>query len=188
MLTSLTRNWWTFLVRGVIAILLGAVAFIWPEQAKLALVLVFGAYALVDGIFSMTAGIAASPYFNRWWALALEGLAGIVIGLLTFFWPNITGLVLLYFIGAWAIVTGTFEIVAAIELRHVIAGEWAMILNGLLSVLFGMLLFVFPAAGAVSMMWLIGIYTMFFGSSLITLAFHLRNLGGDLKTIHASGL
>lgn len=188
MLTSLIRNWWTFLLRGVLAILFGVLALIWPGQATLALVMLFGAYALVDGIFSVFAGIATSPFFGRWWAMVLEGVAGIVIGLLTFLWPGITALILLYFIAAWAILTGIFEIVAAIELQHAITGEWAMILSGLLSVLFGILLFVFPGAGAVSVVWLIGIYAITIGISLMVLAFRLRGLGRDLKTIHATGL
>ncbi len=91
----------------------------------------------MDGIFAIFAGIASRRYFERWWAVLLEGVAGVVIGLLTFFWPNITALVLLYFIAAWALITGIFEIVAAIQLRRVITGEWMMILGGLLSILFG---------------------------------------------------
>jgi uncharacterized membrane protein HdeD (DUF308 family) len=183
MFTSLTRNWWTFLVRGLIAIVFGVLALVWPEQAKLALVLVFGAYLLVDGVISVGAGIAFHDYFKRWWALVLEGLTGIAIGVLTFLWPNLTALALLYFIAAWAIITGIYEIVAAIELRHVIAGEWAMVLSGLLSVLFGALLIVFPGSGAVSLAWLFGVYAMIFGGSLVVLAFHLRDLGRDFKAL-----
>ena len=142
----------------------------------------FGAYALVDGIFAMFAGIASHRYFERWWAVLLEGVAGVVIGLLTFFWPNITALVLLYFIAAWALITGIFEIVAAIQLRRVITGEWMLILGGLLSILFGVLLFVFPVAGAVSVVWLIGIYAVVFGISEIIFAFRLHGLRREFET------
>lgn len=176
MLEKISRNWWMFALRGMIAIIFGVVAFAQPEQALQALVLVFGAYALVDGIFAMFAGIASYRYFERWWAVLLEGVAGVVIGLLTFFWPNITALVLLYFIAAWALITGIFEIVAAIQLRRVITGEWMLILGGLLSILFGVLLFVFPAAGAMSVIWMIGIYAVVFGISEIIFAFRLRSL------------
>jgi uncharacterized membrane protein HdeD (DUF308 family) len=176
MLEKISRNWWMYAVRGVVAILFGVVAFARPEQALQALVLVFGAYALVDGFFAMFAGIAARRYFDRWWAVLLEGVAGIVIGLITFFWPNITALALLYFIGAWALITGIFEIVAAIQLRRMITGEWMLILSGLASITFGVLLFVFPGAGAVSVILLIGGYAVLFGILEIIFAFRLRSL------------
>ena len=185
MLEKFTRNWWMFAVRGVVAVIFGVVALIWPGQTLQALVLVFGAYALVDGIFAMFAGIASRRYFERWWAVLLEGVVGVVIGLLTFFWPNITALVLLYFIAAWALITGIFEIVAAIQLRRVITGEWMLILGGLLSILFGVLLFVFPGAGAVSVIWMIGIYAIVFGISEIIFAFRLRGLRREFETAAA---
>ena len=184
MLEKISRNWWMFALRGVVAIIFGVVAFAQPEQALQALILVFGAYALVDGIFAMFAGIAARGYFERWWAMLLEGMAGVVIGLLTFFWPNITALVLLYSIAAWALITGIFEIVVAIQLRRVITGEWMLILGGLLSIIFGILLFVFPALGAVSVIWMIGIYAIVFGILEIVFAYRLHALLRELdKTV-----
>ena len=188
MLEKFTHNWWTFAVRGVAAIIFGVLALIWPGQMLQALVLVFGAYALVDGVFAMFAGIAARGYFERWWAVLLEGVAGVVIGLLTFFWPNITALVLLYFIAAWALITGIFEIVAAIQLRREITGEWMLILGGLLSILFSVLLFVFPGTGALSLVWMIGIYAISFGISEIIFAFRLNGLRRELETAVASGI
>jgi uncharacterized membrane protein HdeD (DUF308 family) len=187
MLSMLTRNWWVFALRGLVAIIFGILALIWPGQTLLALVLLFGAFALVHGILTAFVGIASYRYFERWWAVLLEGVAGIVIGVLTFFWPNTTALVLLYFIAAWALITGVFEIVAAIQLRRVITGEWAMILSGLLSILVGVLLFVFPGAGAVSLVWLIGIYAIVLGILLIVLAFRLRGLWRESETAGASG-
>jgi uncharacterized membrane protein HdeD (DUF308 family) len=186
MLEKFTQNWWMFAVRGVVAVIFGVLALIWPGQTLQALVLVFGAYALVDGVFAMIAGITARKYFDRWWAVLLEGIAGVVIGLVTFFYPNITALVLLYFIAAWALITGIFEIVAAIQLRRVITGEWMLIFGGMLSIIFGVLLFVFPGAGAVSVVWLIGIYAIVFGISEIIFAFRLRGLRHELKTASAS--
>ena len=182
MLEKITHNWWLYAVRGLVAVIFGILAFTRPEQALQALVLVFGAYALADGIFAMFAGIASYPFFDRWWAVLLEGVAGVVIGLLTFFWPNITTLVLLYFIGAWAIITGIFEIVAAIQFRRIIPGEWAMILMGLLSVVLGSMLFVFPAAAEVSLVWLIGIYAIIAGGMELVLAFRMHGLWNDLKS------
>ena len=184
MFTQLFRNWWMFAVRGVAAIIFGVLALIWPGQTLQALVLVFGAFALVDGIFAVIVGIASRRYFERWWAVLLEGVAGVVIGLVTFFWPNITGLALLYLIAAWALITGIFEIVAAIQLRRVITGEWMMILGGLLSIIFGVLLFVFPSAGAISLVWVIGIYAIVFGILEIVFAYRLHALLRELdKTV-----
>jgi uncharacterized membrane protein HdeD (DUF308 family) len=188
MLEMIARKWWLFALRGAVAVIFGILALIWPGQTLLALVLVFGAYALMDGIFAVVAGIAFRRYFERWWAVLLEGLAGIAIGLLTFFWPNITALVLLYFIAAWALITGIFEIVAAIQFRRVITNEWMYILGGLLSILFGILLFVFPAAGAASVIWVIGIYAIVFGISEIVFAFRLRSLRGEIEKASASGI
>jgi uncharacterized membrane protein HdeD (DUF308 family) len=181
MLEKFSRNWWMYAVRGVVAIIFGIVAFARPGQALQALVLVFGAYAFVDGIFAVSAGIAIRHFFERWWAVLLEGVAGVVIGLLTFFWPNITAFALLYFIGAWAFITGIFEIVTAIQLRRVITGEWMMILGGLLSIVFSVLLFVFPAAGAMSVIWMIGIYAVVFGISEIIFAFRLQSLRREFE-------
>jgi uncharacterized membrane protein HdeD (DUF308 family) len=182
MLSMFTRNWWTFALRGLVAVIFGILALIWPEQTVLALVLLFGAFALADGILAVIAGIASHRYFESWWAMLLRGVLGILIGLLTFLWPNTTALVLLYFIAAWAVLTGIFEIVAAIQLRRLIAGEWAMILSGLLSILFGVLLFVFPGAGAVALVWLIGVYAIAFGILLIVLALRLRGLRREFET------
>jgi uncharacterized membrane protein HdeD (DUF308 family) len=177
------RNWWMYLVRGLFAIIFGILALVSPGSTTLALVLMFGAYALLDGVLGVAAGIASYRHFDRWWAVVLEGVTGIVVGILTFFLPNITVLSLLYVIALWAIVTGIFEIVAAIQFRRVISGEWAMILSGLLSVLFGIALFVFPRAGVVSIVWLIGLYAIAFGFVEMIFAFRLHSLGNELKTV-----
>jgi uncharacterized membrane protein HdeD (DUF308 family) len=165
------------LLRGIAAILFGIAAFIWPRLTIEVLVLLFGAYALLDGIFAVIVGIQQYGETKRWWAVVLEGIAGIVLGVLTLIWPGTTALVLLYFIAAWAIVTGVFEIAAAIEQRKVIAGEWTMILAGAASVLFGVLLVLQPATGALALVWLIGAYAIVFGVLFTILAFELRRLG-----------
>ena len=188
MLDKITRNWWLYGLRGLAAVIFGVLALIWPEQAKVVLVLLFGAYVLVDGVFAAIAGVALHRYVDLWWAVLLEGAAGIVIGLFTFFWPNITGLVLLYFIATWALITGIFEIWAAVQLRRLIPGEWALIVSGLLSIIFGVVLFVFPGAGAVSLVWLIGLYAIFYGILLIFLCFRLHGLRRDLETVAEIGL
>ena len=188
MLDMLARKWWLYVARGVLAVVFGVMALISPNQTKLALVLVFGVYALGDGIFSVFTGIAMHRFFRNWWAVLLEGVTGILIGLLAFLKPEITGLALLYFIAAWAITTGIFEIVAAIQLRRLIVGEWAMILSGLLSIALGVLLFVFPGAGALSLVWMIGIYAILFGTTLIFLAIRLRGLWHELESASVTGI
>jgi len=188
MFEKITHNWWMYAVRGLVAILFGILAITRPEQALQALVLVFGSFALVDGIFAIVAGIATHRYFDRWWAVLLEGIAGVVIGMLTFFWPNITALALLYCIAAWALITGIFEIVAAIQFRREITGEWMLILGGLLSIFFGALLVVYPVAGAASVIWVIAIYAVVFGISEIIFAFRLYSLRKDFQKAVATGI
>jgi uncharacterized membrane protein HdeD (DUF308 family) len=172
--TLLARNWWALALRGLFAVLFGLAALFWPGITLAALILLFGAYALVDGVFAIVAAVRAAEQHGRWGLLLLEGIFGILVGLLTFVWPGLTALVLLYFIAAWALVTGVFEIVAAVRLRREIEGEWALILGGVISVIFGVLLVVLPAAGLLALVWLIGVYALVFGILLIILSFRLR--------------
>jgi uncharacterized membrane protein HdeD (DUF308 family) len=177
MLRTVTHYWWMILIRGIFAILFGIAAFIWPGPTIEVLVLLFGAYALVDGIFAVIVGLQQYGETQRWWTVLLEGIVGIVLGVLTLFWPGTTATVLLAFITAWAIMTGVFEIAAATALRKVIEGEWALILAGAASVLFGVLLVLQPTAGALALIWLIGAYAIIFGVLYSILAFELRRLG-----------
>jgi len=149
------------------------------------LIILFGSYALVDGIFAVIGGIASRGENQRWWVGLLRGIAGIILGLLAFFYPGTTALALLYLIAAWALVTGIFEIVAGILLRRIITGEWLTILGGIASVIFGLLLIFFPGAGALSLIWLIGAYAIVLGVLLIVLAFRLRTLQRDVAAIDA---
>lgn len=134
MLSMLVRNWWALALRGVFAILFGVMALVWPGLTLATLILLFGAYALVDGIFAVVNGIRSYGERERWWVTLLEGIAGILIGIVTFLWPDLTALTLLTIIGVWAIFTGVTEIVGAIQLRKVIEGEWMYILGGIASV------------------------------------------------------
>jgi uncharacterized membrane protein HdeD (DUF308 family) len=178
-LRTLGRNWWALALRGVAAILFGVLAFAWPGITLFVLVLFFGAYMLVDGIFAIVAAVRAAGEEDRWWLLLIEGILGVLAGLVAFFWPGLTALALLYFIAAWAIVTGIMEIVAAVRLRQEIEGEWALGLSGLLSVIFGVLLVVLPApAGLLSLVWLIGAYAVATGVLLLILAFRVRSEAG----------
>jgi uncharacterized membrane protein HdeD (DUF308 family) len=174
-LPILSRNWWLVALRGLAAIVFGVLAFVWPAITLWALVLLFGAYMLVDGIFAIVAAVRAAGREARWWLLLIEGVLGVLAGLVAAFWPGLTALALLYFIAAWAIVSGILEIAGAIRLRREIEGEWALGLSGALSLLFGVLLVVIPApAGLLSLVWLIGAYALAFGVLLLVLAFRLR--------------
>jgi uncharacterized membrane protein HdeD (DUF308 family) len=174
-LPDLSRNWWLVALRGLAAIVFGVLAFVWPAITLWALVLLFGAYMLVDGIFAIVAAVRAAGREARWWLLLIEGVLGVLAGLVAAFWPGLTALALLYFIAAWAIVSGILEIAGAIRLRREIEGEWALGLSGALSLLFGVLLVVIPApAGLLSLVWLIGAYALAFGVLLLVLAFRLR--------------
>ena len=182
---EISRTWWMYLVRGLLAIAFGIVMLIWPKSTMSALILVIGAFVLADGIITVIAGFRSSSYLTRWWALVLEGLVGIGIGWLALSQPDMAMVVLGYLVGAWALMTGIFEIVAAIELRRVIPGEWTMLLLGVLSIALGILLFVFPSEAVVAIGWVIGIYAIAFGIVEIIFAFRLRGLGCELKA--ASG-
>jgi uncharacterized membrane protein HdeD (DUF308 family) len=171
MLDTLARNWWALALRGVAAVLFGLLTFLLPGITLVTLVLLFGAYALVDGLFNLLAFFKVASHH---WALLIEGVIGIIAGVLTFTWPTITAIVLLYLIAFWAIFTGVFEIVAGIRLRKVIANEWLLILMGMLSMLFGFLILFAPGAGALAIVLWIGVYALMFGIVLLALAFRLR--------------
>lgn len=177
MLDNLVRNWWAAVLRGIAAILFGILALIWPGLTVLALVWLFGAYVLVDGIFALGAALFAGRRTagRRGW-LVVEGIAGIIVGILTFAWPGVTTLVLLWLVAAWALVTGVLEIAAAIMLRREVGGEWFLAISGVLSVLFGILLAVWPATGALALVVIIGAYAIAFGAVLVVLGLRMRRL------------
>lgn len=173
----LARTWWIVLLRGIAAILFGVMALAQPGITVAALVLLFGAYAFADGVFGIWLALAGRSRHDDWWLLLLWALASLGAGVLTFMAPDITALVLLFYIAAWAIATGVLQIVAAIRLRRQIDGEWALVLGGLASVLFGFVLMARPAVGALSVIWLIGAYGLMIGVLLVWLAFTVKRLG-----------
>jgi len=170
---TLARYWWLILLRGIAAIIFGVLAFIWPGITLVTLVLFFGAFTLVDGVLALVHAIMGGNVGSRWW-LALIGVLGIAVGLLTFLWPGLTALVLLFFIASWAIVLGVFQIIGAIRLRKEIDNEWAIGLSGALSVLFGVVLIIAPGAGALGLIWVIAAYAIVFGVLLVLAAFKLK--------------
>jgi uncharacterized membrane protein HdeD (DUF308 family) len=178
--TILRRGWWLLLLRGIIAILFGLTLWVNPAISLAALVLLFGAYCLVDGVFAVWNAIAGSKDNEYWWLLLLGGLVGIGVGILTFMAPGITALALLFYIAIWAIATGVLEIVGAIRLRKEIDNEWLLLLAGLVSVAFGVLIAARPGVGALGVLWVIGFYAIVFGVLLLILAFRVRKVAGKL--------
>jgi uncharacterized membrane protein HdeD (DUF308 family) len=171
---SLARNWWAIILRGVAAIIFGILAFAMPGVTVAALVLLYGSYALIDGIFNVVAAVSGRSGARPWWALLLAGLVSIAAGLVTFFMPGLTALALVYVIAAWAIVRGVLEIAAAIRLRRVITNEWWLGLSGGLSVVFGALLMMAPGAGALALVLWIAAYAVIVGVFLVAFGVRLR--------------
>jgi uncharacterized membrane protein HdeD (DUF308 family) len=173
---GLARWWWTFIVRGVVAILFGVLAFVAPGFGIALLVGLFAAWALIDGVNSLLTGIRTRGQDRSWWIEILEGVAGVAAGVIALVVPGFAAEILILLIAAWAIVTGIFEIVLAYRLRKAIAGEVWMALAGVASILFGIVIYLFPAAGALSIVWLIGSFAIAFGAFLLMLGWRLRGI------------
>jgi uncharacterized membrane protein HdeD (DUF308 family) len=180
---GLSQNWWAVSLRGLAGILFGIITFVAPGISLAALVLLFGAYAFADGVLAIVSAVRRRGT-DRWWLLLLEGLVGIAAGILTILWPGITALALLYVIAAWALVTGAFEIAAAIRLRKAISGEWLLALSGVLSIALGVLLFLAPGPGALALVIWIGAYAFVFGALLFALGLRLKGLGSPRHRGH----
>jgi uncharacterized membrane protein HdeD (DUF308 family) len=174
---ALVRNWWMIVLRGVAGMLFGIATFVAPGISLAALVLLYGAYAFIDGVLAIVSAVRRHTSHDRWGWLLLEGVAGVAAGVMTLMWPGITALVLLYLIAAWALVTGAFAIAAAIRLRKAITGEWLLALSGILSVALGLLLFLFPAAGMMAVVLWIGAYAFVSGILLVALGIKLHSWG-----------
>ena len=169
------RNWPLVALRGVAAVLFGLITMFQPGIGLAALVLLFGAYALADGVLGVVLVIMHRNGERHWAAMLIGSILSIAAGILTFIFPGLTALSLLFLIAAWSIVTGVAEIVTAVRLRKVITGEWLLVLAGVLSVAFGVLLALFPGPGALAVVLWIGAYAFVVGILLIVLAFKLRS-------------
>ncbi len=183
MLSVMSQYWWVLALRGALAIIFGILLLVVPADVAITtLVLIFGAYAIVDGIFAIFTAFRDRTTNTSWWVILLEGIVGVIAGLIAIFLPGITALALLYVVAAWAIVTGVFQIMAAIRLRKEIEGELFLGLSGLASIIFGILLIVLPApAGLLTLLWLAAIYSIIFGVIMVILAFRVRGMD-DVST------
>jgi uncharacterized membrane protein HdeD (DUF308 family) len=181
----LSRNWWMVLVRGLVWILFGVVVFAWPGISLISITLFFGATLLLDGILSVANGIRGRKEHDDWWILLLIGLAGVAVGLFAVLNPGVASLALIFYIAIWAVATGLMQILAAIRLRKVIEGELWLVLGGLATVIFGILLASNPAAGALAVLWLIGAYAVAFGIILVLLSFKVRGVARRVSAARA---
>ncbi len=173
-LRALAARWWALMIRGVVAILFGILAIVAPGVGLLSLIMIWGAYAIVDGVFGLVLAARGARAGRRWGWLLFAGIVSIAAGLITFAWPGITAVVLLTMIAVWALFTGIAEIGAAIQLRRYIRGEWLLALSGVVSIVFSALLLLFPGAGALAIVWTIGTYAIVFGALLVTLGWRLH--------------
>jgi uncharacterized membrane protein HdeD (DUF308 family) len=174
MIVALTQNWWALVLRGLCALVFGFLALFMPGQTLVALIWVFGIFALVNGFFSLISGFRGVAGPRPRWPLWINGILGIGAGVVTLAWPAITAVTLLYLIAFWAIITGFFEIIAAFHLRKDIKREWLLGLTGVFSIIFGILLIASPGTGMISVVWLIGVYAIMTGSLLFSLGLRLR--------------
>ena len=174
---ALSDNWWAVALRGLAALVFGVLTLVSPGLSLAALVLLFGAYALADGVLAIVAAYRHQRAAERWWVVALGGIAGIAAGIITFLLPAITALALVYVIAARAIIVGATEVAAAIRLRKAIKGEWLMALGGVASIVFGVLVALFPGLGALAVVLWIGAFSVGIGVVLIALGFRLRSWG-----------
>ena len=183
----LAENWWMLTVRGIAAILFGILALVLPGITLFTLVLLFGAYALVDGAFAL--GVAVrNRGRSRAGTLAVQGILGVLIGIVTLVWPQITAVVLLAVIAAWAFLTGFVEIAAAVRLRKEMQGEWVLLLSGIASVAFGVILVARPNIGALAVVTIIGIYAIIGGALMLWVSLKVRSLlrAGGLPAMGAT--
>jgi uncharacterized membrane protein HdeD (DUF308 family) len=172
--TLLARNWWATVIRGMISILFGLAVFAFPGISLLGLIVLFGIFSIVSGFFALMS-LKSLPGNESTWMVLLEGITGIAVGIIALSWSGLTGVVLLYLIATWVIVSGIFEVITAVRLRRQIDNEWLLSLAGVASVIFGILLIAWPTAGAFALLWVIGTYAIFFGVLLVALGLRLRN-------------
>ncbi|PZT98327.1 MAG: hypothetical protein DI624_07885 [Brevundimonas sp.] len=172
----LNAAWWAVLIRGVAAVIFGVLVFAWPGISLLSLIIVYGAYAVVDGVFALVSAFQSKG--SGVWSLVLVGIVSVAAGLIALVWPGVTALILVLIIGWAAVFRGVFEIVAAIRLRKRLPNEWLLILAGVISILFGAVLIAAPGPGALALLWLIATWAVIFGVALIVLAFRLKKAAG----------
>jgi uncharacterized membrane protein HdeD (DUF308 family) len=178
-----SRIWWTLALSGVLAVIFGLVALFRPGKTLLGLVYVYGAFAVLTGLVQIVAAVRAGEDHRRWGWLGLSGIVGVAAGLVSFVWPGITALALVFLIAAWAIISGVAQIAFALQWPDTLAHPWLVSLSGLLSVVFGILLVIWPRSGALALTWLLGIYAILYGATLLYYGYRLQALRHEVGAI-----
>ena len=179
----LANNWWAVALRGILAVLFGIIAFAAPSETMLALVLVFAAYSIVDGIFNIALAIRGARNRERWGLFLLNGVFGVLIGVAAALWPGITVLAFVFMVATWAVISGGLTLGAAIGLK-INHGRWLLVFSAVVSLVYGLLLFASPLIGALVLTWWVGIHALIFGGTLIVLAIKLRSHRGERMSGH----
>jgi uncharacterized membrane protein HdeD (DUF308 family) len=179
---SLSRNWWLYLMQGVLSVVLGVLILVWPGHALAVLIILFGLFALINGIILVFAAIGAAGVHQSWGWRLTAGIVGIVAGVAILRWPGVTALVLLYLVGIWAIATGIVELVSAFAEHETIPNAWLLALAGVVALLFGIAMFAWPRAGLLTIAYLVGIFAIVYGLFNCIIAFRARSLAGGRTT------
>jgi uncharacterized membrane protein HdeD (DUF308 family) len=175
MVATLSKRWWVFLIKGIAAIIFGILAFAWPGMTILTLTIIFGAYAFVNGVMALAAAVGGLAG-TKWWALLLEALISLIVAFFVWDQPVMSAVTLVYAVGFWAVLTGILEVIAGVQLRETIVNEWLYVLAGVVSIIFGVWVLRNPVAGALAIVWVIGIYAIVFGILQIFLSLRLNGL------------
>lgn len=178
--SSLSRVWWALALRGLLGVLFGVAALLWPGATLAAIMLLFGLFAIAEGVFTLAA-LLAGVGFLPWWAQLLGALVSLTAGVVAITYPSLTAVALLYVVAAWALLRGVADIAAAVQWRRYLTNEWLLALAGVVSVVFGVLLFMRPQAGVLALLWLVGSAALLVGVMLLVLGFRLRRLGRELR-------
>ena len=168
------------LTRGIVSVIIGIIAFVWPGVTIGSLLGLFALFALIEGAMNLYLGLGRHLGRNLPWGQFLQGVFGIAAGLVTFLWPSVTAQLLIFFIGTWAIINGILQLVAAVRLRKIIRGEWLLALGGVLSILFGIVVIGRPGAALVGLSWSLGAFAFLSGVLLIVLGVRLRGLSARM--------
>lgn len=182
MFDTLTRNWWALALRGFAAVVFGVLTLVWPGLSLVVMIALFGAFAVVNGVMAIVASFEAHDSHLRWGSLLAVGILDLIAGGVTFFWPGLTALALLYVVVAWALVTGIMTIGASIEFHDAIPHAWLLTITGLLALVLAVVLAVDPREGVLSLIWVVGIYAIVGGISELIFAFHVHSLQHDVRT------